>query len=157
MGVRKVSLSPLLGKSPPWWDNTCRPAQESHPGFAPHFPAIQTIKRLAGHLSHPIDWIEWATYSRSDLSYFQAAITATSRALHSSLEREVYLDRVTIEVPHTWTEMDCRTPLSMACLTPTSRKVNFFGQFFWCVMVTTVEAKIFKESADQGQILKILQ
>ena len=64
-------------------------------------------------------------YSRSDLSIFQAAITATSRALHSSLEGEVYLDRVTIEVPHTWTEMDCRTPLSMACLTPTSRKVNF--------------------------------
>ena len=88
--------------------------------------AIQTIKRLADHLSHSIDWIECETYSRSDLFLFQAAITATSRALHSSLDREVYLDRVTIEVPHTWTEMDCRTPLSMACLTPTSRKVILF-------------------------------
>ena len=88
-------------------------------------PYTNGIKRLADHLSHSIDWSECVTYSRSDLSIFQAAITATSRALHSSLEGEVYLDRVTIEVPHTWTEMDCRTPLSMACLTPTSRKVNF--------------------------------
>ena len=29
-----------------------------------------------------------------------------------------------IEVPHTWTEMDCRTPLSPACLPPQGIRVG---------------------------------
>ena len=37
---------------------------------------------------------------------------------------EVYLDKLMIEVPHTWTEADCRTPLTPACLPPTSTRVG---------------------------------
>ena len=51
-------------------------------------------------------------------------MTEASRALHSALDGEAYLDQVTIEVPHTWTEMDCKTPLSPACLSPSARKVS---------------------------------
>ena len=36
------------------------------------------------------------------------SITEASRALHSAMEGEVYLDKVTIEVPQSWTEMDSR-------------------------------------------------
>ena len=54
----------------------------------------------------------------------QASLTEASRALHAALEGEAYLDEVTIEVPHTWTEMDCKTPLSPACLSPSARKVS---------------------------------
>jgi len=49
------------------------------------------------------------------LENVKAAITETSRALHQSLDSTVYIDKVNVEVPNTWTEMDCRTPLAPAC------------------------------------------
>lgn len=58
------------------------------------------------------------------LDNVKASITEASRALHSAMEGEVYLDKVTIEVPQSWDEMDCRTPLSPACLSPSSRKTG---------------------------------
>ena len=58
----------------------------------------------------------------------QASLTEASRALHEALAGEAYLDQVTIEVPHSWTEMDCKTTLSPACLSPSARKVNIFTQ-----------------------------
>ena len=59
--------------------------------------------------------------------YFQASLTEASRALYESLDGEAYLDEVTIEVPFSWTEMDCKLTLSPACLAPSARKVNIFG------------------------------
>ena len=61
------------------------------------------------------------------LFYFQASLTEASRALYESLDGEAYLDEVTIEVPFSWTEMDCKLTLSPACLAPSARKVNIFG------------------------------
>ena len=55
----------------------------------------------------------------------QASLTEASRALHTSLDGEAYLDEVTIEVPHSWTEMECKTTLSPACLSPSARKVSY--------------------------------
>ena len=52
-------------------------------------------------------------------------MTEASRALHSDLDGEAYLDEVTIEVPHSWTEMECKTTLSPACLSPSARKVRY--------------------------------
>ena len=51
-------------------------------------------------------------------------MTEASRALYEALDGEAYLDEVTIEVPYSWTEMDCKLTLSPACLAPSARKVN---------------------------------
>ena len=62
MEERKVSVSPLLG-------GITLTSQLKSPTLV-LLPPIQTIKRLADHLSHSIDWIECVTYSRSDLFVF---------------------------------------------------------------------------------------
>ena len=54
-------------------------------------------------------------------------MTEASRALYEALDGEAYLDEVTIEVPYSWTEMDCKLTLSPACLAPSARKVNSLG------------------------------
>ena len=56
-------------------------------------------------------------------------MTEASRALYEALDGEAYLDEVTIEVPYSWTEMDCKLTLSPACLAPSARKVNLYLVF----------------------------
>ena len=57
-------------------------------------------------------------------------MTEASRALYEALDGEAYLDEVTIEVPFSWTEMDCKLTLSPACLAPSARKVNLVFKYF---------------------------
>ena len=149
MGVVAVSVR----------DNTQAPAQGSQHGFAAHFwaAAIQTIRRLTDHLSQPINQIESLTYclwwpflvpggDHSDIegpaqqsggrglprSRYHWGANIYAIIWHNISWYTLYFDIwyvENIQVPHTWTEMDCRTPLSMDCLTPTSRKVRI--SFNW--------------------------
>ena len=148
MEERKVSVSPLLG-------GITLTSQLKSPTLV-LLPPIQTIKRLADHLSHSIDWIECVTYSRSDLFVFSGGDHSDFESLAqqhggrglpgqgdnrgafllktylpSNVNLKFQIWYYILKVPHTWTEMDCRTPLSMACLTPTNRKVFTFLCHSW--------------------------
>ena len=60
---------------------------------------------------------------------FQGSLTAASRSLYTATEGQVYFDKISIEVPSTWSEIDCRIPLSSSCLPPTGSRV---GVILYC-------------------------